>query len=98
MACEFLTRYLAFFTLLLVHLGCGQVSLGPMESWGFNDVSSEEVMLMSNKKMKIKELSYTGQGPAAWFMVGKDPDNYNEEFTDLDGVIIPDENGGYAVC
>jgi hypothetical protein len=29
-------------------------------------------------------------------MVGKDSDDYNEEFTDLDGVIIPDESGGYA--
>jgi len=66
-----------------------------MESWGFNDVSSDDVMLMSDKKMKIKDLSYTGTGPAAWFMVGKDSDDYTEEFTDLDGVIIPDENGGF---
>lgn len=27
-------------------------------------------------------------------MVGKEEDDYTKEFTDLDGVIIPDENGG----
>lgn len=36
-------------------------------------------------------------GPAAWFMVGKDDDQFTVEFTDLDGVIIPDENGGQVI-
>jgi hypothetical protein len=69
MASGFFTQYFTFFTLLLARLGLGQVSLGSMESWGFNGVSSDEVMLMSDKKMKIKELNYNGEGPAAWYVL-----------------------------
>jgi len=29
-------------------------------------------------------------------MIGKERDDYNEEFADLDGVIIPDEDGRYS--
>jgi hypothetical protein len=83
---------------LFINLGNAEVELGEMESWGFNGVKSGEVSLMSEKKMKIKDLDYSGSGPAAWFMVGKDDDTYTEEFTNLDGVIIPDENGRYLHC
>lgn len=36
-----------------------------------------------------------GEGPAVWFMVGKEDEPYNEEFAELTGTIIPDENGRY---
>ncbi|XP_021967024.2 uncharacterized protein LOC110862158 [Folsomia candida] len=80
--------------LFVQKMASAQVDLGSMESWGFNGVSSDDITLMSEKKMMIKNLEYTGEGPAAWFMVGKEEDDYTKEFTDLDGVIIPDENGG----
>jgi len=83
-----------FLLSFLIALGTSQIDLGSMESWGFNGVSSDDVTLLSNQKIKIEDLRYTGEGPAAWFMIGKDEDDYNQEFTDLDGVIIPDENGG----
>lgn len=50
--------------LILFFIKCGQaeVDLGSMESWGFNGVSSDDVVLMSEKKMKINNLVYSGQG------------------------------------
>ncbi|ODN06080.1 Protein Skeletor, isoforms B/C [Orchesella cincta] len=70
-----------------------EVKLGGMESWGFNGVRSGMVSMMSPSKLKIRGFDYSGEGPAVWFMVGKEDDPYNEEFAELKGTIIADENG-----
>ncbi len=72
----------------------GQMDLGKLETWdNFNDVDSEMITIMSPKHLMIRKFEYNGDGPAAWFMVGKYKDDFAEEFADLDGVIIPDEEG-----
>lgn len=68
--------------------------LGKLETWdNFNDVESDMIEMMSPNQVMIRKFEYNGDGPAAWFMVGKEKDDYNEEFANLDGVIIPDEEG-----
>ncbi|ODN06079.1 Protein Skeletor, isoforms B/C [Orchesella cincta] len=72
-----------------------QMDLGKLETWdNFNDVDSEMITMMAPNKLMIRKFEYNGDGPAAWFMIGKEKDDYNEEFANLDGVIIPDEDGG----
>lgn len=81
------------YLLLIPYCTSGEVRLGGMESWGFNGVRSGMVSLMSPNQLKIRRLDYTGEGPAVWFMVGQEDEPYNEEFAELVGTIIPDENG-----
>lgn len=80
--------------LAVIPLNYGQMDLGKLETWdNFNDVDSDMITIMSPKHLMIRKFEYNGDGPAAWFMVGKYEDDFAEEFANLDGVIIPDEEG-----
>jgi len=90
---SFLVALLCLFYLPIDYVSA-EVKLGGMESWGFNGVRTGMVSLVSPNKIKIRSLDYTGEGPAVWFMVGQEDEPYNQEFAELVGTIIPDENGG----
>jgi hypothetical protein len=91
-----LTQYVYYGLILTLALNSqvalsGPVELGPLETWSFNGLQAKEVTLLNNKQMRIEQLYFTDEGPAVWFMVGKGSD-YTEEFANLEGVIIRDED------
>jgi len=87
-------KFLAWLLLFLAGNCNGQVDLGKMETWdNFNDVDSDMITMMRPNQLMIRKFEYNGDGPAAWFMVGKEEDDYNQEFANMDGTIIPDEEG-----
>lgn len=85
---------IALFLVTVPFQSNGQMDLGKLNTWeNFNDVDSEMITMMNPRQIMIRKFEYNGDGPAAWFMVGKEKDEYNHEFANLDGTIIPDEEG-----
>jgi len=63
-----------------------------------HDMRATDVTVEDEKTITISRMEYDGEGPAAWWILGRaDDDSYQREFIDLDKdsyVIIPDEDGG----
>jgi len=58
-------------------------------------VSSGEIIIKDTRTIHIKQFSYDGAGPDAYFWVGKGTPT--DSATIVKGRKIPDENGGYDV-
>jgi len=48
------------------------------------------VSVLDDETLEISGMTYDGEGPGSWFVVGND-DDYTKEFVDLDATVIPDE-------
>lgn len=79
--------FVLLFQIDLVH--CKGTSIGRFHS--FMHGVKGYVSVMDEQTLEISGMTYDGEGPGSWFVVGND-DDYTKEFVDLDATVVPDES------
>jgi len=55
------------------------------------------VSVLDEQTLEITAMTYDGEGPGSWFVVGNDEEkDFKKEWVDLDATVIPDERNRFV--